>query len=228
MSFLKTKQARIKKRLANELTPLAVAIKNKGPGHVEILPESDEELIQSQFKSFVLTLREIDEIENKIKMKREVLLPLYLPMAFQGMNEDDSSLDEIVVCCAMWCLDVGNIAEGVELALYACEQNLETPQHFKSDAQTFFTTEFLKWATPKIKKGESVAPFFTQWLDASEKWGEINKIEEANLYKWAGEIEHRAEKFEEALAYYDKATKLNDRVGCKERIKAAEAKKQPA
>ncbi len=192
--------------------------------NITVLPSGTFDLddMLDRLKDDVLTLRALNTIEEKVAQKNNILLPLYSPLAARGFKEEDPDYDLFVIYCAMWFFDTGKIDLAVELSMYACKHNVETPIEFKSDAFTFLTTEFLKWATPKIRKSESVEPYMSAWFEAAKEWKDLSFIQHANLYKYMGFIAHLKENYEQANEFYLEAIKLNSSVGVKGNLEKAE------
>jgi tetratricopeptide (TPR) repeat protein len=233
MTFAKEKKRRQAERLKKNKLLIGIDMAN-GRDTTEIMTidtvnQGDDSTdvfdMQDRLKDHILILRDFKNISEKKKVKEKQLLPLYLPLAQQGMENEDHDYDVFIIYCAMWLFDCGQIAQAVELSLYVCEHGVDTPEGFSSDSETFLTCEFLKWAMPKIKNGESVQPYFDQWFDASCEWEELNFIERANLTKAAGFIAHAANDYDKAVEYYSEALFINEKVGVKKKLEQSKAKK---
>lgn len=102
-------------------------------------PEATEyEIMRAQLGLDLAKLREIQSLEAKIELKRE-LIPNYVPW-IKGVLEagkgDDGvgGQDDIVVQLMIWVIDVGEYDDGLVLAEHVLRFGLELPQRFNRTA----------------------------------------------------------------------------------------------
>lgn len=85
-------------------------------------------------------LKEIQSIERKIDLKRE-LLPVYEPWVDGVIAADTGAADDIVTHIMIWRLDVGDYAGAMPLARYVLRHGLSLPERFDRTAPTLICEE---------------------------------------------------------------------------------------
>lgn len=236
MSFRKQKQQKIAERLAKTGKADLPVYTDMDDGDDESAIQGEGQsfdrhgLVQTNFRDDVKLLKKLTEINEKIEFKRDSLVPRYIDTALAMVESGDVSNENLLFNMAMWCLDIADIENATKLVLFLLDKDIETPHWFQTDAATFFVGQFVEWISPKTKKGESAEPYISAWVkayqDLSEEQQETLQIlSHGALFVQAGKQAHIASKFDEAVALYEQADKINPRCGVKTVIKQAKDKK---
>jgi hypothetical protein len=97
---------------------------------------TEYEMIKARLGVDLRRLKEIQSIERKVELKRE-LAPAYGPWV-RGVLEADTGADDVIVTHMMiWAIDCGEYQDGLELADYMLRHKLALPERFKSTTGTF-------------------------------------------------------------------------------------------
>jgi hypothetical protein len=115
-------------------------------------------------------LREIQSIEAKIELKRE-LLPAYDPwvggvLDAAAVDGARGVQDDILVQIMIWRIDVGDFAGALPLVEYVLRWNLALPERFNRTAATMIAEEIAEAALKALAQGE---PFDLQLLTRIEE-----------------------------------------------------------
>lgn len=94
-------------------------------------------------------LREIQSVERKIELKRE-LLPEYMPWV-EGVLAGDSGVEDDVLTHAMiWLIDIGAFDAAMPLARYVVRHKLTLPERFNRTAPTLIAEEIADSAIKRL------------------------------------------------------------------------------
>lgn len=173
-------------------------------------------------------LHELEGIDAKIALKRDELVPKYLPMVNAYLDRGVASDYPLLSVIALWALDAGFLDDGMRLANAAITQ--QQKHAFKSTMASTYGRAIALWAETEIKAERSAAPYiFTlcEWIEADthgETWADIDRIVLGQCYKQAGLQAVAHEHDARALHYFTEAQARNDRAGVKGRIKTLTAK----
>lgn len=85
-------------------------------------------------------LHEIQSVEKKIELKRE-LIPAYVPWIAGILDADSGAPDEILAQNMIWLFDVGEFDDALHLASYMLRHKLSLPERFKRTLGTFIVEE---------------------------------------------------------------------------------------
>ena len=208
---------------------------------------TEYELIRARLGVDLRRLSEIQSIERKIELKRE-LLPEYDAWV-AGVLEGGSGVpDDIVTHCMIWRIDVGDFDRALDLAEYVMRHRLNLPERFDRTAATLIAEEIADAAIKAFGQddADAIAPFAGDLLDRVAVLVEGEDIFDqvrAKLEKALGlAAAHTAAAIdaggdgpaggkraavESALQHFRRALALDDSVGVKKRIEQLdrEAKK---
>lgn len=234
MSFRKQKQKRIAERIARTGSadlPVNLGVDWAAGSDESVVQEFDQHgLVKTSFKDDFKLLKKLKTIEEKIEFKRDSLVPRYIDIALAMLEKNDVGDESLLFNVALWCLDIGDIENATKLVLFLLANDVETPHWFKTDAATFFAGEFVEWVSPKTKLGESAQPYVDTWIKAYSELSEdqldkLQILKHGALLVQAGKQAHLANKFDDAVALYEQADKVNPRCGVKTVLKTAQEKK---
>ncbi|MGK0603023.1 phage terminase small subunit [Yokenella regensburgei] len=124
--------------------------------------------------------------EDRIAMKRDVLLPRWVPIV-EGYLAGDTRYDNpALVYCVIWLFDTGEMEKALDWADVAISEGQATPENFKSTLPAFVADTVLEWVTIQSESGHSIEPFFSRTFDnIREKW-RLHEDINAKWFKFAG------------------------------------------
>lgn len=115
-------------------------------GEVRSGPAATEyELMRARLGVDLRRLKEIQSIEKKIELKRE-LLPEYRDWVTGVLDADTGAHDDIVVQVMIWLIDTGFFHTALDLADYVIRHHLELPERFDRTAGTLIAEEITEAA----------------------------------------------------------------------------------
>jgi hypothetical protein len=124
------------------------------PGHVRPgAAASAYELERARLGVDLRRLKEIQSIERKIDLKRE-LLPNYADWVAGVLDADTGAQDDILVQVMIWTIDVGAFDAALPLCRYVVKYELDLPDRFDRTAPTLICEEIAEAALKAIGQGE--------------------------------------------------------------------------
>lgn len=198
----------------------------------ELLTSSpqDRRAAECELELDVRRLRESSEqIAQRIEIKRNELLPKWLPRVERYISSGESYRNPELVYCAIWSFDVGDFERGIDYALLAIEQAQPMPDNFSSSMGAFVADTVREWAEREYSHGRSVEPYFSQVFElVTDKW-HLHEELTAKWYKLAARLLLRGadgkqapatafnnlDTLEQAQGLLLRARDLSDKVGAK-------------
>lgn len=104
---------------------------------------SEYELMLARLGVDLRRLKEIQSVERKIELKRE-LLPAYRPWidgVLMSAGESAGNQDDVFVQCMIWTLDIGAYDDALPMADYVLRHDLAMPERFDRTAACFVAEE---------------------------------------------------------------------------------------
>lgn len=182
-------------------------------------------------------LRSLNAIADRIKHKREVLVPKYKPYVQAYLESGEAFENPIFTNLVVWLFDIKELDTAIEWCMKAIELDLPTPENFRRDWPTFCADEVLAWVEKESERGHSIEPYFSQVFEKVEKDWRLHEKVHAKWYKFAGLYLIRNEEgqpqatavgnvetLEKALALLQHAHDKNSKVGVGTQIKKIEAR----
>lgn len=165
-------------------------------------------------------LSDLESVEDKIALKRDELLPKYLPILDASLAADQAFHNPMLVRCAIWAFDVEDMETAMRLADACVAQQQLAPEHFKRDLPTFFAETVADWAERQLKEKQSGSPWIDRVCEHLKlgTWPTTNDIVRGKAFKIAGQLAEQNGDLAEALALYERAQEENEKAGCKTRI----------
>ena len=178
-------------------------------------------------------LKELQSIEKKIDLKRE-LLPEYAAWVDGVLAADAGAADDIVGYVMTWRIDTGDFAGALPLAAYMVRHQLALPARFDRTAPTLIAEEIAEAALKRFGQGETfdshVLDQVAELVADSDIYDQVRaKLEKAQglaAEYAAGAIapdadgpagaKRRAQ--ERALTHFRRALELDGNAGVKKRI----------
>lgn len=170
------------------------------------------ELQLAQLAAHKRQLKELQSIERKIELKRQ-LLPEYLPY-IEGVLESKAGVqDDVLMTIMVWAVDTGELALALRIGEYALANGLQTPDQYSRDTATLLAELYADEAL-------GGAPIDADnLLSVCELTREHDMPDEvrAKLHKAIG-LALAPASLDSALEHLQRAVELHDRVGAKKDI----------
>lgn len=177
-------------------------------------------------------LRDIKSIEKKIETKRE-LLPHYAAWVDGLVAAGVAAEEDVLPTIMIWRIDTGDFPGAMALVEHVLAHGLPLPARYERSAPDLIVEEIAD-AALRLQAGESFSlPILQRVAELTDEADMHDQIR-AKLFKAIGIEQMRAAEDETAeplprsavaalaLATLQRAHKLNDRVGVKDRIKKLE------
>jgi hypothetical protein len=94
-------------------------------------------------------LKEIQSIERKVELKRE-LLPHYLEWVAGVLAADSGAEDDVLTHAMIWSIDIGAFDAALPLAAYVIRHHLTLPERFSRTAPTYVCEEIAEAAIKRL------------------------------------------------------------------------------
>jgi tetratricopeptide (TPR) repeat protein len=162
-------------------------------------------------------LKQVQSIERKIKIKEEIL-PEYDAWISGVLAADRGGQDDIVVTVMVWRIDVGDYAGALNIAAYVLKHNLVLPDHYKRTPGCLVAEEIADAALRVFAAGDKFSlDVLTATLAVTRETDMPDEVR-AKLIKAEGLALEADDDLERALASYQAALSLHDKVGVKKDI----------
>jgi len=143
-------------------------------------------LILHELDSDLKELKTFNRIEDKVKHKREQLIPKFKSYIEEYLASGEQYDNPLFAQMVIWLFDVEDLETAIEWCQTAIDRELDTPERFKRDFATFCADEVLAWSERMAAQGHSVEPYFSQvFIKVREEW-RINEKLTAKWFKFAG------------------------------------------
>lgn len=182
---------------------------------------SQYELMLMQLAEHRRRLKQIQSIERKIELKRQ-LLPEYVAYV-QGVLEADSGRqDDVLMTVLVWRIDTGDIEGALEIAAYAIRHDLQTPDRYERSTACLIAEEVADTAL-KLMDGDTPIPpeLITLTLELTMDKDMFDQVR-AKLLKAQGLCLLKAGQQAAAMEPLKRALELDDRCGVKKLIEVTE------
>ncbi|AIA71438.1 phage terminase small subunit [Pectobacterium atrosepticum] len=134
----------------------------------------------------VAILRSLPRTEDRIEMKRDVLLPRWMPSVEAYLAGDARFANPALAYCVIWLFDTGEMGKALDWADAAISESQATPDNFKSTLPAFVADTVLEWATGEAAAGHSIEPYFSRTFNnVRDKW-RLHEDINAKWFKFAG------------------------------------------
>jgi hypothetical protein len=179
-------------------------------------------LIRAKLDQDRRRLKEVQSIERKIAVKRE-LLPDYVPYVDGVLSSGQGVQDEVIGYVLTWRIDVGDYVGALDVARYVLEHNLSMPDRFQRTTATLIAEEPAVQALKAYDAGKTFdVDILREILELTASRDMPDQVR-AKLHFAIGR--HIAEQSpSEALEYLRRAVELHDKVGAKKDIEQLERK----
>ncbi|MEX0738183.1 MAG: phage terminase small subunit [Pseudohongiella sp.] len=168
-------------------------------------------------------LHDIESIERKIEAKRE-MLPNYEGYVKGVLEAGTGQQDDVLMTLMVWYLDTGDLARGLDIAEYAVEHGLETPDRYQRKTANLVAEEVADFALKLDEDAENKEEILAQVERTEAGFGEADMHDQvkAKLFKALGYLQRDTGRKQEAVDSLKRALELNDKVGVKKDIERLE------
>jgi hypothetical protein len=119
-------------------------------------------------------------------MKRDELLPRWLPTVEAYLAGSARFANPALVYCVIWLFDTGEMEKALDWADMAINESQAMPENFKSTLPAFVADTVLAWATDEAAAGHSIEPYFSRTFEnIRDKW-RLHEDINAKWFKFAG------------------------------------------
>lgn len=139
-----------------------------------------------QLRQDVGTLRDLRTNVERVQMKRDVMLPRWLPWAEKYLHEGNVFQNPVFVWCIVWLMDVRKFEQALDWADIAIAQGQESPEGFRNNLVGTVADEVLDWSEIEFEAGRSIEPFFSRTFKNVTACWKLNEQLTAKYYKLAG------------------------------------------
>lgn len=177
-------------------------------------------------------LKEVQSIERKIEIKRQIL-PDYAPWVQGALEAGRGGQDAVLMTVMVWRIDVGDFAGALDIAAYALRHGLVLPDQYQRDAATLIAEEIADQALASFAAGSGFAIDVLDRAEALTREHDMPDEVRAKLHKAlglafmaaAGEPPYHGAAFaraEAARSHLRRALQLHERVGVKKELERLE------
>lgn len=183
-------------------------------GHGETLSGSAYELMLAKLTTDKRRLKEIQSIERKIDVKREIL-PEYDDWVVSALDAGRGGQDDVLTTVMIWCIDVGRYGPALDIAEYVLEHGLTLPDQYERDVQTAIVDEISDAALAGLRGGGFDGLEVLLRLEKLTQGLDMPDPARAKLHKAIGLCMKDVGLLTEAKAHLERALKLHAGAGCK-------------
>lgn len=159
-------------------------------------------------------LREIQSIERKVDVKREVL-PEYDDWVRGALESGRGAQDDVLTTVMIWHIDAGNVARALDIAAYVLEHGLTLPDQYERSVATALVDEISGAALAALRNGTEFDPVLLSRLAALTAEHDMPDPARAKLHKALGLHLKASGELADARSHLQRALELHDGAGCK-------------
>lgn len=183
------------------------------------------ELVLAQLAEDRRRLKEVQSIERKIEIKRQ-MLPQYAPWVEGVLESGRGGQDAVLMTMMVWCIDTGAFGGALEIAEYALKHDLVMPDQYKRDVATLVAEEISDVALAAISAGGTFSFRVLELVDELTRAKDMPDEVRAKLHKALGlsiaaQIDGATQPYAvavDAAEHLRRALTLHERVGVKKDI----------
>lgn len=183
-------------------------------GHGETLSGSAYELMLAKLATDKRRLKEIQSIERKIDVKREIL-PEYDDWVVSALDSGRGGQDDVLTTVMIWCIDVGRYVCAIDIAEYVLKHGLTLPDQYERDVQTAIVDEISDAALAGLRDGGFDDLDVLLRLEKLTQGLDMPDPARAKLHKAIGLCTRAVGLLPEAKVHLERALKLHAGAGCK-------------
>lgn len=127
-----------------------------------------------------------NDLAERKKYKREVILPKWQPQAEQYLQAGQIYPNPIFVWCIIWLFDTEQFDQALDWAEIAIEQNQNTPNDWGMKLPGFVANTVFDWVETTAANGHSIEPYFSRVFELIKTKWRIYESDRAAWFKFAG------------------------------------------
>jgi hypothetical protein len=165
-------------------------------------------------------LKDIQSIERKIEVKRE-LLPNYAAYVSGVLESGQGAEDEVLMTVMIWSFDTGELAAGLQIAEYAMRHELNPPDRYERSTPAIVAEEVATEALRQLADENADVDALLAALERTEtltREADMHDQIRAKLHKASGYAFRAAGLGAAALDHLKRALELDERIGVKKDI----------
>lgn len=184
---------------------------------------NEYELMLMQLAEHKRSLKQAQSIERKKAMKSEIVseYDAYIDGVLEAKSGQQ---DDVLMTLLIWHIDAGNYDRALDIAEYAVNHDLQTPDQYERTIGCLIAEEI---ADVALASNNDETPFSHDvLLRTAELTAELDMFDQVRgkLYRAIAESHERYGNEKGAIEFYESALKLHDRVGCKQALNALRKK----
>lgn len=184
----------------------------------QVVTGSQYELMLMKLAQDKRRLKEIQSVERKVEVKKE-LLPEYYDWV-DGAIKGNGAQDDVLVTVLVWMIDTGDFARALPCIEYALNHKLVLPEQYVRDLPTLVVDEVADSALSALQKAEPFDVDLLLKIEALTSGFDIPDQANAKLQKALGFAYQAKDDKEKALSYLQRADELNSKSGVRTTIRA--------
>lgn len=202
----------------------ALAAKAAEAAGPTVMTGDAHQLMMAALVEDIRRLKDIQSIERKIEVKRE-LLPNYAPYVAGVLESGQGAEDDVLMTVMIWYFDTGDLAAGLRIAEYALRHGLNPPDRYQRSTPAIVAEEV---ANEVLRQLAGETPDLAVLIAAAEQAETLTRDADmhdqirAKLHKALGYGYAAAGQHVPALAQLKRALELDERVGVKKDIERLE------
>ncbi|MFZ2405527.1 MAG: phage terminase small subunit [Methylobacter sp.] len=148
-------------------------------------------------------------VEGKARVKQTVL-PTYLGFVNDYVEQEHNYPNDVAVLVMIWLLDIGDIEQGLNLALHMIKQGQKMPPKFDRPMTEFVCDFIYDWANKELKADHSASPYLDLLAATAEndRW-DMHPLFLGKLFAMLAKHKKRNGDYAEALELCLKAEAIN-------------------
>ena len=179
------------------------------------------QLMQMQLGDHRRRLKQVQSIERKIDIKRQ-LLPEYSGYIQGVLQSDSGQQDDVLMTVMIWRIDIGDITGALDIAAYAIRHGLQTPDRYERSTACLIAEEVADTALKLMDTATPVpSELITRTIELTAEQDMFDQVQ-AKLLKVQGLALIQAGQQAEALEPLKRALALDERCGVKKLIETTE------
>lgn len=196
-----------------ETVTAAMAAAQSDPGE-SLAGNTAYELMLAKLDADRRRLKDIQSIERKIEVKREIL-PEYENWINGVLDAGRGGQDDVLVTAMVWHLDVGSFDEALRIGHYVLQHALVLPDQYQRNVATVLVDEVSDTALAQQKAGKSFPLQVLLEIERLTASHDMHDEARAKLHKALGAALYDRGDLREAHRHYTRALELNDKIGVK-------------
>lgn len=165
-------------------------------------------------------LKEVQSIERKAEVKREIL-PEYVPWVEGVLTGEQGVQDDVLMTAMVWRTDVGDLVGALEIGRYAIAHKLAMPDQYARSTGCILAEEFAGMSLKAMAAGSAADTDALIAVDELTNGEDMPDEVRAKLHKAIG-LGLSATDKPAALEHLRRAFSLHDKAGVKKEIERLE------